>query len=468
MVFTKRLSTREVKHYLEQYGYQVPPNFRYVNNKTKMGLYDTKSNEYVDLSLNYIKNYHVSTLGRTDVYQDFMQSVPKPRRDSPIQSIRTPQQRFVERLKLQNRYQDEQNEIYNRFQDIVSKLSKRQNFNIKIESLTDYDSILLAFNQMMSKVGQKVRLRIVDDDGRISFAHLNQNTIHLLSMMLEDERYVNDSSDVLIRTFQRVNNITVGFIDSNPTSTPIRSPRRTGYFVPYLNKSDIDLTKFGIFNNINHASINQSCIYTALYHSNKLTVDELNMMRSFIKTRGFLMTDLKEVCELLNICIKVREVKVRAGSDKHGIDIHYFGPPSIISELPKNGPSVLRSKAPKHNPQYFRDKSIESNLRLIEIYLFRYMRGTHPFSHYMLDELLESNVTIYTTKSRSLILLIPLMIMNGMLEPMSDNMLNKLDYSFEQYKDLDYNHSRPIIIPTKKYIESTYKPEIYGQFYFGF
>jgi hypothetical protein len=167
------------------------------------------------------------------------------------------------------------------------------------------------------------------------------------------------------------------------------------------------------------------------------------------------MTDLKEVCELLNICIKLREVKVREGNAKDGFDIFYYYPTQLT--LPQ-----------KCSAQHFRDIASSNNMRLIEITLLRYMRGSHPFSHYMLDELLESNVDMNGKKSKSPITVIPFMIESKLFEPMSEEMLNTLDYSFEQCKDLNFNHSRPIVIPTKKYVESTYKPEIYGQYYFGF
>jgi hypothetical protein len=51
---------------------------------------------------------------------------------------------------------------------------------------------------------------------------------------------------------------------------------------------------------------------------------------------------------------------------------------------------------------------------------------------------------------------------------MSEEMMNVLDYSFTPVEELDYNHYRPIVIHTKKFAEATYKPEVYGQFYFGF
>jgi hypothetical protein len=167
---------------------------------------------------------------------------------------------------------------------------------------------------------------------------------------------------------------------------------------------------------------------------------------------------LKGVCELLNICIKVREIKVRENNPKDGVDTHYFGPQNIINKLPE-----------KHTPTYFREIASKSNLRIIEIVLLRYMRGVFPFSHYMIDELLESNVNITDTKkSKSPITVIPYMIENKLLKPMSEELLNKLNYSFEQYKELNYNHNKPIIIPTKKFVESTFNPVVYGQFYFGF
>jgi hypothetical protein len=50
---------------------------------------------------------------------------------------------------------------------------------------------------------------------------------------------------------------------------------------------------------------------------------------------------------------------------------------------------------------------------------------------------------------------------------MTEEMITKLNYSFVKYTGQDYHVERPIRIREKKFIEAIYKPETYGENYFG-
>jgi hypothetical protein len=57
---------------------------------------------------------------------------------------------------------------------------------------------------------------------------------------------------------------------------------------------------------------------------------------------------------------------------------------------------------------------------------------------------------------------------SNLFTPMSEEMINKLNYSFIKYTHQDYHAERPIKIIDKKFIEAIYKPEAYSLNYFGF
>lgn len=61
--------------------------------------------------------------------------------------------------------------------------------------------------------------------------------------------------------------------------------RILGGFFPFINKSDIDLRRYGIFSNVDDSEINDSCLIQAFRYSGILSDDELKMLISFTKTR---------------------------------------------------------------------------------------------------------------------------------------------------------------------------------------
>jgi hypothetical protein len=158
---------------------------------------------------------------------------------------------------------------------------------------------------MVPRCTKTVRLRIEDVHGGVTFNHLNQNTIEMLDTIFDEDIRFSDSSEMFMTSFKNINNITVSFVKSK------NSQGTNGKFVPYLNISENDLSRFGIYKDINHPNINDSCFYTALLNSNLLTTEELNMINSFIKNRGFYLTDVNEIAELLGVCISVLEIKRR-------------------------------------------------------------------------------------------------------------------------------------------------------------
>jgi hypothetical protein len=151
----------------------------------------------------------------------------------------------------------------------------------------------------------------------------------------------------------------------------------------------------------------------------------------------------------------------------------------------------------KFKPEAFRERAQANNIKLIEVILFRYMRKPLQFSHWMLNDhvncwsyylqnyneienlfpehpqkykLAKNSDGEFVVRQQTMTIatVVEKMIQSGLLKPMSDENMNKLDYSFEQYTEQEYNHSRPIVIPKKNFAEVTFKPEIYGQYYFGF
>ena len=59
------LSTKQAKQRYEQYGFIVPENFNYTNNKRNYRVYDTNNHKYINLSLNELNIYNEPPIFKT-------------------------------------------------------------------------------------------------------------------------------------------------------------------------------------------------------------------------------------------------------------------------------------------------------------------------------------------------------------------------------------------------------------------
>lgn len=79
--------------------------------------------------------------------------------------------------------------------------------------------------------------------------------------------------------------------------------RRNGAFLPYLSKINLDLSKYGIFNNMDDVDYS-SCLIKALEVQN-LDEDKLNHLKSISKERFISMKELNKVCTEIDIMIEL-------------------------------------------------------------------------------------------------------------------------------------------------------------------
>lgn len=105
-----------------------------------------------------------------------------------------------------------------------------------------------------------------------------------------------------------------------------------GAFFKYINKSPYDLTKYGIFTEVNKEHYRMNCLELAFKHSGVMTEQEIDYMRTLIRNRIIPMKDLKKLAEDLKIMITVKSEKhiFKYGSNELRkinlalIEQHYF------------------------------------------------------------------------------------------------------------------------------------------------
>ena len=96
-------------------------------------------------------------------------------------------------------------------------------------------------------------------------------TINFLFNSFSEYQDVGDSSDVLLNNICDVKNIYLDFIEK--TDAGVNAP---GFF-PFLNKSDLDLTAYGIYNDEKDIK-NESCLLTAIRSSGLLNDNQMNLL----------------------------------------------------------------------------------------------------------------------------------------------------------------------------------------------
>lgn len=83
-----------------------------------------------------------------------------------------------------------------------------------------------------------------------------------------------------------------------------------GAFFKWFNKTKLDLTRYGVFNDFNNENYNEYCLILALKNLGLEEV-KLNHLKSFVRNREIPQCKLNEICEKLNIQIHLKTSKNR-------------------------------------------------------------------------------------------------------------------------------------------------------------
>jgi hypothetical protein len=107
-----------------------------------------------------------------------------------------------------------------------------------------------------------------------------------------------------------------------------------GAFFKYLHKTDLDLSRYGIYNKMDKDNYNENCFIQSLIMSEKLTEENINYIKSMLNSRMIPSKEIKKICEKLNLNIIIHcgdnqknkkfnnegEIKI----DLCLVDKHYF------------------------------------------------------------------------------------------------------------------------------------------------
>jgi hypothetical protein len=115
---------------------------------------------------------------------------------------------------------------------------------------------------------------------------------------------VNGSDEEYFSMLMKRKNMTVSIIKSKS-----KYNKSSGEFFKYLNKTDIDLSVYQIynkeqFNKVNH---NECCLHYALQKIG-LSDEKLNSLKVLIKNRNIPMSDIEKICDLIKISITIKKL----------------------------------------------------------------------------------------------------------------------------------------------------------------
>ena len=211
-------------------------------------------------------------------------------------------------------------------------------------------------------------------------------------------------------------------LKSGSTSLKIaqRSAIVVGFF-PYLNLSQNDLSRYGIYNTTTDTRIAEPCLLTAFRCSNVFTDQELSQLQEMLNTRVFPQVYLKHIHEHFHVNIYVK---------------HYHED----------------SNKSKSSHVDFNNKEYNRNIRLMILY-----------NHYMLYEKLpNSNKYTYS--------LVKDMIKNNLLRPFTAKEYEQIFQHIIEYQPVKtpYTNARPIVIRPPKQLRPGLTRTPQNKHFFGY
>ena len=362
---------------------------------------------------------------------------------------------------IQNYSDDTQHSIFTQTQDLMKSLLKKKDFTIHIDRANRLN-FMHAFTEAAKIVGPKLgnvntRLTAIDSNGRPSYEHLQPNTINVLDDLFNNPNFDRiEHYDDFTDTVMDISELRVEFI---PLKT---GKRKTAGFFPFINTTDIDLTRYGIFTNTHEDDINESCLIQSLKASGMVSENDLNMVSSFMKTREIPLTILRDVCELLKIHIYIQYDK------------------PCFAQLCCNKPSEKQTNHQDYGLEYkhrgtvklfilYNHFILNEPTNISKTYINRYteINNDHRFKSHPRKTLLnkfDENRYSFSKEGLSSVALIKLMLEKGMLVPMSDADISRVLWSYKPKEASFECVSRPVSIKPKRF-KGTIKQ---GVHFFGY
>ena len=450
----RKLNQTQVFNEFQRYGFTISPNQTYQNTRSRLRVTDEVTGQIQHLTLQQLR-YKVSR-GRPEYdFNPYEIAVDDNFTRTNLSSF----ERFINKQSQVFRNdlsEEEQKQAFRFYQDIIKDLKKGKNFKLQFQS-GEYLPKLYALNSALKVVGPKlsddIRLTLTDESGTPNYAHLNSKIIRVIEDLInnDEDMKTSFSEDDFIESLLFIDSINFDFNYSMPKSRR----RRVGFF-PYFNKSDIDLSKFAIFNNYNLNNYSDNCLVYALTQSNLFDNDTLNLIRSFVKTRLIEFSDFEDICAILETGLIVK--KYYPDTDKFSTSVY--------------GEQFDR----KLKLLVFHDHiMINEKVNVSEFYINNYQKvNSSRLANHERKQLvskLNDKRHEFKKTGTSLSSVIKLLFKNNLFESMSPELMKGIDWSWTTYNGKVKNCTKTfkkIYIADKKLTAFSKDSEFKGARFFGY
>ena len=323
----KRLSTEQIRQRFAQYGFTVvDPNFQYRNNKQQIRVRDDINNTERNITMNNFSA--LIRRGRLAEVDPFLHALNQT--ETLTLPGMTSEERKIQRFasnqipQFTNESLDVQRQSVRNAEKMIRQALRGHDVSIvRTHDPTTDRTNLYAFIDTVYNVAEHAdemknkRISVeISANGIDSYLFINENTIGMLNDLIqhvyfgEPLRELTDSSTAALFSLISWDSMTIRFHDLivedvNALNGPKikRRQRNAGALWKYINTSDIDLSKYGIFKSFDPINYKYSCFVYALQQSGKFTDEEIDLINDSINTRAYPCDTIKKLCELFDFSI---------------------------------------------------------------------------------------------------------------------------------------------------------------------
>ena len=303
----RKLTLADMKQKIEPYGFFLQGDtskIKVQGQQTKLKVFDTELNKVRTIQYGTIQRL-IRTKKRAQF--DYMNILPV----DPNQPQRKHDNSGLDRWrqKYGSDYGAHVDIAFNYYRQLMASVARKRTFNInwKDNSLTAAEKlrvlvqVLKDTNRDPSRV---IIIKVTDDNNDDFYYSLNMDTLQYFEDMLanKDKQEMTDSTNYVFDSVNDWKTMEISFV---------KTKHLRGGFFPYLNKTSLDLSVYGIFKEIIDSNYETNCLIQAIQKSNVYTDTEIEHIKAAMKLRMIRIEDLQDIADLLKT-----EFIIRIGSDE--------------------------------------------------------------------------------------------------------------------------------------------------------
>ena len=325
----QNLNTESVRQLFQRYGYTITnPAFQYHNQNQNIRVrndltYATENWNVRQLRyrINRGRLVEIDPFLHTVLYGDVHEVYQDRGRDHAANFARK-----IDMNEFINENANVQNTAYHTRDILIRNINRNQNAFIVSSDDGDVNKgrlygLIYTLYAVSHMIFRRRRMAVAITDsitGEENYFALNINTIDMLKelvrfMIFGDNRAIDSFTEsehnilFSLNAWEKIEIVSVELApreqDLNDLDMPAQ--RRRGGVFPFINLTNIDLSRYGIYNSFNIENYSNTCLIQCLKESDKIDEYTLEHIMYCINTKMFPCDKINKICELANIHITV-------------------------------------------------------------------------------------------------------------------------------------------------------------------